>query len=234
MTFPRKLALRISDFVARHASPGSKEWAQGITREVAFIDGDWMALGWALGGLRILLDRRKAPKQWAALSLLTLAQVPKEAHDFVKKARSRGQPLYYMTLTIMIAEKYLFAHQRPSIAGIMISAIGAAVCCTLWLVERRRLEDPAKGTIYGDTIDCAKFYRQELQRYRITMWFPQFAWCCSVIGLILNQWRFLCVNRWFFVPWALGWVMIWSMACYEWQRNQERLDQLDVLIAKDA
>jgi hypothetical protein len=52
----------LSSFVLRHASAGSREWAQGLAREVDVIEGDWKALGWALGGLPVLLDRRDVPK----------------------------------------------------------------------------------------------------------------------------------------------------------------------------
>jgi hypothetical protein len=58
MTALRSLALKISAAVVRYASPGCKEWAQGLAREVAFVEGDWAALGWAVGSMRVLLERR--------------------------------------------------------------------------------------------------------------------------------------------------------------------------------
>jgi hypothetical protein len=61
MTLVRGLALRISDAVVRWASPGCKEWAEGLAREVEFIEGDWAALRWAIGSARVLLDRRVTP-----------------------------------------------------------------------------------------------------------------------------------------------------------------------------
>jgi hypothetical protein len=60
MTLLRKAAVRVSAFVERHASADSREWAEGLSREVEFIDGDWKALGWALGSTRVLLERRSA------------------------------------------------------------------------------------------------------------------------------------------------------------------------------
>jgi hypothetical protein len=61
MTFIRRKALEISSWVTWLASPGCKEWAEGLEREVAFIDSDWRALGWAIGSARLLLEPQEAP-----------------------------------------------------------------------------------------------------------------------------------------------------------------------------
>jgi hypothetical protein len=68
----RKLALKISHLVVRYASPGSKEWAEGLAREVAFIENDWSALAWEFGSTKLLLDYREAP-------IGSLADVPSAA-----------------------------------------------------------------------------------------------------------------------------------------------------------
>jgi len=57
----RRLAVRILGAVVRWASPGCKEWVKGLAREVEFIGSDWSALGWAIGSMRVVLDRREAP-----------------------------------------------------------------------------------------------------------------------------------------------------------------------------
>jgi hypothetical protein len=60
MTLVRRVALGISSRVVRWASPGCREWAEGLEREVEFIEGDWRALAWAVGSTRVLLERRGA------------------------------------------------------------------------------------------------------------------------------------------------------------------------------
>jgi hypothetical protein len=60
MTLLRGLALKISNAVVKYASSGCREWAEGVAREVEFVQGDWAALGWAIGSMRLLLDRREA------------------------------------------------------------------------------------------------------------------------------------------------------------------------------
>jgi hypothetical protein len=60
VTALRSLAVRVSHLVVRHASAGSREWAEGLAREVQFIESDWRAIVWALGSTRVLLERRSA------------------------------------------------------------------------------------------------------------------------------------------------------------------------------
>ena len=77
MTLIRRVALTISDEVVRWASPGCKEWAEGLEREAAVIESDWAALRWAIGSTRVLLDRRAAP-------LTSLDEVPAETQKLIE------------------------------------------------------------------------------------------------------------------------------------------------------
>jgi len=61
MRLIRTSANRIANFVVRYASAGSKEWAQAIASELDCFENDWQALGWALGGLRVLFSIQPAP-----------------------------------------------------------------------------------------------------------------------------------------------------------------------------
>jgi len=61
MSIVRTAAQKISGMVVRYSSAGNKEWAEGLAREVDFIKSDWGTLLWAMGSLRVLLDRRPAP-----------------------------------------------------------------------------------------------------------------------------------------------------------------------------
>lgn len=85
MTVIRTLAIAISERVARWAAPGCKDWAEGLAREVQFIESDWRALSWAIGSTRVLLDRRavvrdpegsrKRPPMWWVWPFVQVAQV---------------------------------------------------------------------------------------------------------------------------------------------------------------
>ena len=59
MTLVRRVAGKISRAVVRYASPGCKEWAEGLAREAEFVQGDWAALWWALGSTKVLLTIEK-------------------------------------------------------------------------------------------------------------------------------------------------------------------------------
>ena len=61
MSIVRNLAQKLSDFVVKHASPGSKEWAEAMASEAGAIENDWHALGWAAGGLRVLFYPQPKP-----------------------------------------------------------------------------------------------------------------------------------------------------------------------------
>jgi hypothetical protein len=75
MTLVRRVVRKISGAVVRYASPGCKEWAEGLAREAEVIPGDWVALWWALGSTKVLFNRREAP-------LRSLADVAERARRF--------------------------------------------------------------------------------------------------------------------------------------------------------
>ena len=85
MSLLRIVALTISDEVVRWASPGCKEWAEGLERETRVIESDWAALRWAIGSTRLLLDRRATP-------LRSLDEVPNATYKLLDGALVlRGQ-----------------------------------------------------------------------------------------------------------------------------------------------
>jgi hypothetical protein len=124
MTLARKLASRISAFVARHASPGWKEWAEGMTREVAYVEGDWAALLWATGSLRVLLEPREAP-------IRSVAQVPALARKFVENARKGTSNMAALSMLPMpLAGFYKPAHWQQVVVC-SLSLICMAICFAL-------------------------------------------------------------------------------------------------------
>ena len=82
MTRLRRLAMKVSCGVVRLAPPEAREWARATAREIEFIESDWAALGWALGGLRILW-------QPSEHRLASQADVPQAARQFAKEIRKR-------------------------------------------------------------------------------------------------------------------------------------------------
>jgi hypothetical protein len=50
VSFPRKIATGLLRAALRYSSAESQEWASAMLRELDFIESDWAALFWALGG----------------------------------------------------------------------------------------------------------------------------------------------------------------------------------------
>lgn len=156
MTIVRKLAVWIADGVARWASPGRREWAEGLKREVAFIESDWAALLWATGSLRILLGG-------ARMQLASLSDVPCAARQLARKTRAAMLIGSAIALFEAATFSYYLVHFKfhpVQSAGSVLTAAGA-----LWFgycsILRRARKVPS-----GDRLLVAKAYRAELERQR--------------------------------------------------------------------
>jgi hypothetical protein len=163
MTLTRKLALKLLDSVVRHASPGRKDWAEGLAREATFIESDWTALAWALGSTRVLLSYREAP-------IGSLAEVPAAAQKFVEATRISALGMW---VPILQGPLYLWQFfearsglERAGCALVVLCSVSAAIFMS---VERRRLKDPSTDNIYDEIVACALFYKAELERRYSTL-----------------------------------------------------------------
>ena len=112
MSLIREVAGGISRFVVRHASPGSKEWAEGLAREADFVESDWKALAWSLGSMRVLLSYREAP-------LRSLDDLSTEAGKYAERMR----------------------HRFGSTDAIWISNLIQTLCWSINLAVAKRLQD---------------------------------------------------------------------------------------------
>jgi hypothetical protein len=160
MTRLRALALSISHTAVRHASPGCKEWAEGLAREIAFIEGDWRALGWAIGSLRVLLQNPPKP-------LRNAAEIAQAARLFAG-SREHMPPLLSFTmavqaftygLRVVLPAGRIADFQRASFA---LAAISAAYLAVVSWIATRMSERP-------ETMDDGawiEFYRREMVRLR--------------------------------------------------------------------
>src|SRR5580698_4745115 len=165
MTLIRRVALRISDGVVRWASPGCKAWAEGLGREVAFIESDWRALGWAVGSMRVVLDRRPAPMR-------SLDEVSAAAQRLVEGVRGGRQVLMAIIYGPQYLLMYFAAKSYSQHIGCGLVVFGAVIGGVSVLIERRRLKPPYKDDVYDDVLTCARFYRAELERSVSRVWIP--------------------------------------------------------------
>jgi hypothetical protein len=227
MSIPRDLALRISAFVARHASLGNKEWAEGMAREVAYIEGDWAALGWALGSMRILFDLQPVP-------LRSMADVRESATKFVEMSRNALRMIYPMMIgPSLILMRRDTANSWQLRAGLIIAAAGSIACWVLWFVDRNRLPESVYDKVYDNDRDCALFYRAELERFRFTMWIPAFGlWSC-LIGYEVKHWHSAYTG-----PWISVYFLMLAFCCWvlwqAWRNNERKIEQIDALLEQEA
>jgi len=221
MTLVRMVALTISDEVVRWASPGCKEWAEGLAREAAVIESDWAALGWAIGSTRVLLDRRPAP-------LRSLDEVPAATQKLVELTRrSAGYNLAISITWGLIGLLGVFcARSNMGRAGRALVVLASILAGTYWLMERRRLKEPRKDHIYDDLVACASFYKEQLKRLDST-WIYFSAWSCLALNFYMhdNDVSYL----WMFAGMFLFTLLVTHQRK---QNNQRRIEEIDALLAE--
>jgi hypothetical protein len=75
LTLIRSFAVRTLDAVIRRAPPEIREWGTAMLREMDYIESDWEALAWALGGAKSVMTTRKGVKVCADRRLTALAAI---------------------------------------------------------------------------------------------------------------------------------------------------------------
>jgi hypothetical protein len=219
MTLVRGLAVGISSRVVRWASPGCKEWAEGLEREAAVIENDWAALGWAIGSTRVLLDRRPA-------ALTSLDEVPAIAQKLVEMARNPLLPAMQIMNGLMFLLWFFKARSTMERAGSAFCVLGAIGMGTLLLMYRRRSNVPWYDDIWDDPVACAHLYKEQVKR-RDKLWIYGIP---SLLCLMLGGSLFLCdvFFLWFLVPFFLLLPVILQVR----RNNLRRIEEIDALLAE--
>jgi hypothetical protein len=160
MTYIRRAAVAISERIVGGAAPGCKEWAEGLEREVEFIESDWRALVWALGSVRVLF--RNPP-----MSLRNAAEIARAGRIFAG-SREHVPPVFPLLMAIQAftyglrAVSPLYRDDHLARAGFAIAAVSAAYLAAVGWMGARMSERPE------DMDDGAwiEFYRREMVRLR--------------------------------------------------------------------
>jgi len=125
----RRLARGLLVTAVRHARPRQREWGEAILCEMDFVDADWEALCWAIGGsVAILKGTRPAAKD--------STHVPGELADIEKK--TRHSITYTRTLNVIEGLFFgLFIFVSPN----SLARIGSCliVISTMWFFLFQRL-----------------------------------------------------------------------------------------------
>jgi hypothetical protein len=227
MSLVRRLATKISNAVVEYASPGCKDWAEGLAREVAFIEGDWAALAWALGSTRVLLDRREAPVE-------SRAALPAAAEKFAESKRSANATWKWMPVWCLLYIDRLFHatswSQRIGCSLLLFGYIFLGII--VFLEWRGRLKVPASD----DVLAVIQFYRAELERLRdlrSSKWWvtgPAFTLIC--VGAMMSEQAGVGAHPFEDAFLGLVWVGGVLLFLHAQRTNQRRLERLDELLSE--
>ena len=226
MTLVRRVALTISNAVVEYASPGCKEWAHGLAQEVAYVEGDWAALGWAFSSTRVLLDYREAP-------IGSLADLPAAAQRFVESKRNGNAIWIWMPIWVFIyGHKFFHAISWLERVGCGLVVLGYSSLAIIAFLEWRRGQ---KYRWSYDPLALIQFYKAELERVRDLYhsprgWIACFGFAFLCVGLILGQRGGIQANPIFSVALGLLGLIVVALALWTRRTNQLRLERLDVLL----
>ena len=236
MTLRRKLAIRISDTVVRRSLPSYKGWAEATRRELEFIEGDWAALGWALGSWKMAATCRCAPP------LTSWAEVPGAARTFVKTARASTIVTWPGLLWMCGWFSGVIRHTSPNpslplgwgfIAAVLVYIACQAIAYRGWNLP-----------LEGDVTAVASLYRAALERQRD---FQAGAWywlraALMIAGPVLGIYRAALLKPspvrailldGNFVACAIiaaSLLLVWPKTRLSgWRRYQSSIDKLDAL-----
>jgi len=229
----RRLALGISRRVVRWASPGCKEWAEGLEREAEVIESDWAALRWAIGSTRVILHPRGVPMR-------SLDEVPDATYKLLDGALVRSG--FFLLMPIMEGPLFLqwFFVTRSTLgrAGSAIGVLGSVIAVTyllmewrrLSLIERRRLKETWKDYIYNDVVACARFYKEQLKRCD-KLWIYSSSYLCWMLGKALyDHYDHVDMFTWvLFSAWMLFILLVMLLVK---RHKLRRIAEIDVLLAE--
>jgi hypothetical protein len=224
MSLLRGLALHISAAVVRYASPGCKEWAEGLAREVEFVQGDWAALGWALGSVRILFDYREAP-------VASLADLQAAAERFAQFTRKRATYWVLGVSCLGWIPRFFFQSYRATNwlerTGCGVAVLGYTSLAIVVMIQWRHwLRVPPSDDVQA----VLQFHKAELGR---NLRSGRISWIAISAATVLCVGLALAVpTGW--APYASGLLWVGAMLGFLQMRRiyRRRLERLEVLSAE--
>lgn len=227
MTLVRRVAIGISMFVVSNASPGSKEWAEGLAREVDFIEDDWSALAWAIGSVRVLFGYRLAP-------IRSMMELTAAAEKFAESKRHDVNDVWFAKNTLWIQALFLvldsrYLHAAPgryrvgngmAVLGLLVLAIHG------FLRSRKKLEVPDRDDLFG----IIGFYRAQLKRLwdlsSLDFWIYFVAPLSIIIGWLLAE------NGVFEILLCFVWMGCAGLFLQMRRNLRRRLEQIEALLGE--
>jgi hypothetical protein len=211
--------------VVRHASPGSKEWAAGLAREADFIESDWKALTWSLGGVRVLFHYREAPVR-------SMAELTKAAEKYAETQRHRFGTTNAIWITNLIQTltwsiEFFVARSWQARLGYSLLVLGYLPLTVYSLMQSRREFDVPDRF---DPAGMIRYYKAGLERVT-SLFAPSFliyaySYTLIPVGLGIVFWRY----HWSLL-FDLFWVGVAALSFQKRQSNLRRLEQVDAVLS---
>jgi preprotein translocase subunit SecG len=222
MTLVRRVAMKISGGVVRYASPGCKEWAEGLAREVEFIEGDWAALRWAAGSSRVLLDRRAAP-------MTSHADVAERARRFSESlSNGSSSPMFIVAFLNLIRLVVTASPQQRIACGVLV--ITSIYMGFVVLVQQRKRQ-ALSDTVGDSTLYC----KLELERQRDFLRSGigrsvRLAAVLFFIGMVFTQRGGFRANPFFTAFGVLVCVLVTILILRQPRRVQREIDEVNAVL----
>jgi hypothetical protein len=222
----RGLALQITQLVVTYASPGSKEWAEGLARELEFIEDDWSALRWALGSVRVLFNYRPAPIQ-------SFAELTCAAEKFAERKRyavndlwlTRNlQWLYMLLLALLRLSDFFHAVDARVRAAYGILILGLLMLAIYACIRSKEPVVPDRD----DVLATIQFYKKELARSSSLSSID--FWIFIVASLLIGPGYILAQPPKYSPYMGVLWLGILGLFLQTKRNNRRRLRQIEALL----
>jgi hypothetical protein len=184
MTVARRIAVKILNAVSRLAPEASQEWIDAMRGEMEVIPGDWAALAWAFGSVRLLFTWTQKRE------LLSVADVGRETSRIINNLGSMRTAmglmgtLWFPIGALMLATRIL--HHNPMDVGQLLISVSAFVA---WIQLRQ---------MHLDDLPVEMNLSAEMRQYRTLLLAKRnlqtgvWAW----VRYILFIGAFLCMIPW--------------------------------------
>ena len=124
----RSAAKRLALFTERHTPNPTQRWASAVAHEIDHIEGEWHSLGWALGGLRLLVLHGFVPTPTPArLERLAVlhgrARRQSVQRSIASRILTRANILFSSLLFLYMLHRYYPAHSLTA-SGLILFCAG--------------------------------------------------------------------------------------------------------------
>jgi hypothetical protein len=223
MTLVRRVAMTISGAVVRYASSGCKEWAEGLAREAEFIEGDWSALRWAIGSIRVLLDRREA-------TVSSLSEAAEKARHFLESVRRQNYSyLLFFWQALMHVLRIFDAPSRQQRIGCVLVVLAATYIVIFSVLWPRMVQLPPNDE---DAEAWAVYFRRELERRSSSRVFVGVFFSLAVygVGVLLAERDGAAAHLIFAM--SMGVILVCGASFFVWKRRQfqHQIEALDAVL----